>query len=83
MMEQFKNNWSSPRSDQDEEVAAKMVITTDHSGFGFFEDLELVIQLIIDQACLKMKLVARRGSHLFSASSYDLGDCSTDIETGE
>lgn len=54
---------------------AEIILTRDTKTSGFMEDAELIIQFVIDQATLKMKVVGRKGSCLmnqcFDIVSYD------------
>ena len=60
---------------QKEVKMAEIILTRDTKTSGFLEDAELIIQFVIDQATLKMKIVGRKGTCLmnqcFDVVSYD------------
>lgn len=57
---------------------AEIILTRDTKTSGFMEDAELIIQFVIDQATLKMKIIGRKGTCLmnqcFDVMSYDKSD---------
>lgn len=55
---------------------AEVIITPDRVTTGFFEDLELIIQLYLDQFTYKMKVLVKSGSKFFNFTSVlgDIGD---------
>jgi hypothetical protein len=57
---------------------AEIILTRDTKTSGFMEDAELIIQFVIDQATLKMKIIGRKGTCLmnqcFDVMSHDRSD---------
>ena len=69
LYQRFRSNEAGRTLDQESDRAnssspkkmAEIIITPDTKTNGLFEDLELIIQLVIDQSTLKMKIVSKKG----------------------